>query len=111
MSSINLKLKITNSSLGIPEYAGKMNFYLSVLNDTIKLPDENPSIGIIICKEKRRTTVEYALKESNQPIGVATYKLTESLPHDMKGLLPTPSEISQRLENLLEDVAFEWENR
>ena len=55
-------------------------FYLSVLNDTIKLPDENPSIGIIICKEKKRTTIEYALKESNQPIGVTTYKLTELLP-------------------------------
>lgn len=48
-------------------------------------------------------TLEYALKESNQPIGVATYKLTESLPNDLKGLLPTPSEISQRLENLLEE--------
>ena len=79
-----------------------MNFYLSVLNDTIKLPDENPSIGIIICKEKKRTTVEYALKESNQPIGVATYKLTETLPYEFKDLLPTANEISQRLENLLE---------
>jgi predicted nuclease of restriction endonuclease-like (RecB) superfamily len=85
-----------------PEYAGKMNFYLSALNDTIKLPDENPSICIIICKEKKRTTVEYALKESNQPIGIATYKLTESLPNDLKGLLPSPSEISQKLEILLE---------
>lgn len=85
-----------------PEYAGKMNFYLSVLNDTVKLPEENPSIGIIICKEKKRTTVEYALKDSNQPIGVATYKLTESLPVEFQDLLPTPSEISQRLENLLE---------
>ena len=85
-----------------PEYAGKMNFYLSVLNDTIKLPDENPSIGIIICKDKKRTTVEYALKDSNQPIGVATYKLTETLPYEFKDLLPTPNEISQRLEKLLE---------
>jgi len=85
-----------------PEYAGKMNFYLSVLNETIKLAEENPSIGIIICKEKNRTTVEYALQESNQPIGVATYKLTESLPSEFKDLLPTPSEISQKLENLLE---------
>jgi len=62
---------------------------------------ESPSIGIIICKEKKRTTAEYALKESNQPIGIATYKLTESLPNDLKGLLPTAQEISQRLENLL----------
>lgn len=98
-SLIAIELKIGKFK---PEYAGKMNFYLAVLNDTIKLPDENPSIGIIICKEKKRTTVEYALKESNQPIGIATYKLTESLPSDLKGLLPTAKEISERLENLLE---------
>lgn len=87
-----------------PEYAGKMNFYLSALNDTMKLPDENPCIGIIICKEKKRTTVKYALRDSNQPIGVATYTLTESLPSEFKDLLPTPSEISERLENLLENT-------
>jgi len=80
-----------------PEYAGKMNFYLSVLNDTVKLADENPSIGIIICKEKKRTTVEYALKESHQPIGVATYRLTEELPQDYQDLLPTASQIEQNL--------------
>ena len=57
-----------------------MSFYLSVLNNTVKLPDENPSIGIIVCKEKNRTIVEYALKESHQPIGVATYRLSKELP-------------------------------
>jgi len=98
-SLIAIELKIGKFR---PEYAGKMNFYLSILNDTIKLPDENPSIGIIICKEKKRTTVEYALNESNQPIGIATYKLTESLPYEFQDLLPTPSEISQRLGDLLE---------
>lgn len=98
-SLVAIELKIGKFK---PEYAGKMNFYLSVLNDRVKLPDENPSIGIIICKEKKRTTVEYALKDSNQPIGVATYKLTESLPSEFKNLLPTAEEISQRLENLLE---------
>ena len=98
-SLIAIELKIGKFK---PEYAGKMNFYLSVLNDTIKLPDENPSIGIIICKEKKRTTVEYALKDSNQPIGVATYKLTETLPYEFKDLLPTPNEISKRLEKLHE---------
>ena len=84
-----------------PEYAGKMNFYLSVLNDTVKLKDENPSIGIIICKEKNRTTVEYALKSSNQPIGIATYKLTESLPKDLEGLLPTSDELEDKFSSLL----------
>lgn len=69
--------------------------------------DENPSIGIIICKDKKRTTVEYALKDSNQPIGVATYKLTETLPKEYKNLLPTTKEISKKLENLLEDLKNE----
>jgi len=96
-SLIAVELKIGKF---IPEYAGKMNFYLSVLNDQVKLKDENPSIGIIICKEKKRTTVEYALKDSVQPIGVATYTLTHNLPNDLKDLLPSPEEISQRLENL-----------
>src|SRR5574344_1930851 len=100
-SLIAIELKIGKFK---PEYAGKMNFYLSALNDTIKLPDENPSIGIIICKEKKRTTVEYALKDSNQPIGVATYKLTETLPKEYKNLLPTTKEISKKLETLLENI-------
>ena len=99
-SLIAIELKIGKFK---PEYAGKMNFYLSALNDTVKLPDENPSIGIIICKEKKRTTVEYALKDSNQPIGVATYKLTGTLPQDMKGLLPTSKEIEEKLGSLLEN--------
>ncbi|MEA3314865.1 MAG: PDDEXK nuclease domain-containing protein [Campylobacterota bacterium] len=99
-SLIAIELKIGKFK---PEYAGKMNFYLSVLNDTVKLADENPSIGIIICKEKKRTTVEYALKDSTQPIGVATYKLTESLPNSLKGLLPTSKEIEERLIHLIED--------
>ena len=80
-----------------PEYTGKMSFYLSVLNDTVKLKDENPSIGIIICKDKKRTTVEYALKETNQPIGVTTYKLSKELPSNLEEYLPTPTEIEKSL--------------
>jgi hypothetical protein len=60
----------------------------------MKLLDENPSIGIIICKDKNRTKVEYALKMSNAPIGVATYSFHEKLPEEMKSLLPTPDEIA-----------------
>src|SRR3990172_216860 len=70
-----------------PEYAGKMQFYLSALNDRAKLPDENPSIGIILCKGKSRTIVEYALKDTKKPIGVSTYKLTEKLPRELKKYL------------------------
>ncbi len=79
------------------EYAGKMQLYLTALDEQIKLPDENPSIGIIICKSKDRTYVEYALKRSNVPIGVATYQLSSSLPENMKEMLPEPEEIVRRL--------------
>jgi len=77
----------------IPEYAGKMQFYLTALDETMKLPEENPSIGIIICKSKKRTRVEYALKSTNKPIGVATYSLYENLPEKIRSLLPSPDEI------------------
>jgi len=83
-----------------PEYAGKMQFYLAALNETKKMPDENPSIGIIICKGKSRTIVEYALKTADVPIGVATYGMYNTLPDNLKDLLPTPDEIAGRLEIL-----------
>ncbi|MCB0516468.1 MAG: PDDEXK nuclease domain-containing protein [Chitinophagales bacterium] len=81
----------------LPEYKGKMEFYLSVLNDKIKLPNENDSIGIIICKEKNRTIVEYSLKTSQVPIGVATYTLTDKLPKQYQALLPSGKEISDKI--------------
>jgi len=78
----------------IPEYAGKMQFYLTALDETVKLPDENPSIGIIICKSKNRTRVEYTLKTANKPIGVATYSFYDNLPDEIRSLLPSPDEIA-----------------
>ena len=81
-----------------PEYKGKMEFYLNVLNDKVKLPHENPAIGIIICKSKDRTTVDYALRSSNMPIGVATYSLTPTLPADYKDLLPDAEVIANKLD-------------
>ena len=80
-----------------PEYAGKMQFYLSALDDKVRLDGENPSIGIIICKEKSRTTVEYALRDSRKPIGVATYRITPSLPKELIKYLPSKVEIGKRL--------------
>ena len=85
-----------------PEYKGKMEFYLNILNDTVKLPHENPAIGIIICKSKSRMIVEYALKSSNMPIGVATYSLSSELPEAYKKLLPTSEEIAKKIELLIE---------
>lgn len=87
-----------------PEYAGKMNFYLSILNDTIKTETENASIGIIVCKEKDRTTVEYALKEINQPIGIASYKITPTVPKNMKKYLPSPETIIESLSGIIEQM-------
>ena len=71
-SLIAIELKIGEFEA---EYAGKMQLYLTTLDEQVKLPDENPSIGIIICKSKDKTYVEYALKNINAPIGVATYQL------------------------------------
>lgn len=74
-----------------------MQLYLTALDEQVKLPEENPSIGIIICKSKDNTFVEYALKQLNSPIGVATYRLSRTVPDDMKELLPEPDEIIERL--------------
>lgn len=82
----------------IPEYAGKMNFYLEVLDDTMKLPHENPSIGMILCKEKNDLIVEYSLKSNTRPLGVATYRLFEELPPEVKNKLPTPEQLREQLE-------------
>jgi hypothetical protein len=81
----------------MPEHKGKMEFYLSVLNDKVKLHHENDSIGIIICKEKNRTIVEYSLRTSQMPIGVSTYTTTNKLPDKYKMLLPNESEIRKRI--------------
>ena len=84
-----------------PEYKGKMEFYLNVLDETVKLPHENPSIGIIICKSKNRTIVEYALRHSASPIGVATYSVSSELPDDYKDMLPTSQDIAAKVDHLL----------
>lgn len=81
-----------------PEYAGKMDFYLEVLNDKERAPDDNPSIGIILCAEKDRLEVEFSLKSKTNPIGVATYQLYPQLPQEYQGLLPTDEDWQRLLE-------------
>ena len=88
-----------------PEYAGKMSFYLSVLNDKVKTADENASIGMIVCREKNRTTVEYALKDLTQPIGVTTYKVSSKLPKDYKKYLPSTETIIKSLDNMFNEFS------
>jgi predicted nuclease of restriction endonuclease-like (RecB) superfamily len=82
----------------LPEYVGKMQFYLAALDDLARLPDENLSIGIIICKSKDKTIVEYALRESNKPIGVATYQIVSTVPQELKNQLPAPEQVAKLLE-------------
>ena len=84
----------------IPEYIGKMQFYLAILDDKVRMEDENPSIGIILCKSKNKVIIEYALKESKKPIGVSEYKIVSKLPSEFKGKLPT----SQQIYGLLEEI-------
>ena len=83
-----------------PEYAGKMQFYLSALDDKVKLEHEHASIGLIICKDKNRTTVEYALRDAKKPMGIATYKLTSTLPKNISKYLPSKKDIVRRLGQL-----------
>jgi hypothetical protein len=80
----------------LPEYVGKMQFYLAVLDDTVRMPDENPAIGIILCKSKDRMIVEYALRESNKPMSVATYQI-QTLPQELQDQLPKPEQIAKLL--------------
>jgi predicted nuclease of restriction endonuclease-like (RecB) superfamily len=83
-----------------PEFVGKMQFYLAALDDIVREAGENASIGIILCKEKRRTIVEYALRDARKPIGVATYRLVKRLPKELRGQLPSPAEITRLLEGV-----------
>jgi hypothetical protein len=91
-----IELKATDF---IPEYAGKLSFYLSAANDILRHPSDNPTIGLMICKNKNSIIAEYALKNINQPIGVTEYQLTKLFPDEFKSSLPTIEEIENELKN------------
>ena len=80
-----------------PEYAGKLNFYLSAVDDLLRTGGDAPSIGLILCQDKNRVLAEYALRDMTKPIGVSTYELTASLPDEIRTSLPTIEEIEQEL--------------
>lgn len=84
----------------MPEFVGKMQFYLTALDRQVRQEDENPSIGIILCKDKNRTVVEYTLHDAGKPIGVATYEITRTLPKELQDQLPSPQEIARLLEGI-----------
>ncbi|MEW5821773.1 MAG: PDDEXK nuclease domain-containing protein [Cyanobacteriota bacterium] len=86
-----------------PEHAGKINFYLSAVDDLVKEPDDNPSIGIILCKLKDKVMAEYALRDLKKPVGVSEYQILKSIPDEIKTSLPTIEEIEKELSKGLSD--------
>jgi len=78
-----------------PEYAGKLNFYLNLMDKKIKDKSDNPTIGLILCETKEAVTVEYAIEGINKPMGVSQFKLTEILPEKLKKYLPSPEKITE----------------
>lgn len=81
-----------------PEFSGKMSFYVSAVDDLLKHRDDMPTIGIILCKNKKQKIVEYALRDINKPIGISTYQLREALPEQLQGSLPTVEQLQAELE-------------
>ena len=81
-----------------PEYAGKMNFYCSVVDDKLRHEQDNPTIGLILCQTQDKVVAEYALRDVNKPIGISAYELPRALPDNLKSSLPTVEEIEERLE-------------
>jgi predicted nuclease of restriction endonuclease-like (RecB) superfamily len=93
-SFVVVELKTTEFK---PEYAGKLNFYLSAVDDLLSHSQDNPTIGILLCKSKNRVVVEYALRSVQKPIGVAEYQLAKALPDKLKGNLPTVEQLEAEL--------------
>jgi hypothetical protein len=85
-----------------PEHAGKMNFYLSTVDDLLNHPTDNPSIGLILCKTKDNILAEYTLRDMAKPIGLAEYRLQDALPENIKTALPTIEELEAELSKNLD---------
>jgi len=84
----------------IPEYAGKLNFYLSAIDTLIKQEDDKPTIGILLCRDKNNIEAEFALRDINKPMGVSEFQITAHLPENLKSSLPTIEEIENEFKNL-----------
>ena len=96
-----IELKTTDFK---PEFAGKMNFYLSAVDDILRHVDDQPTIGIIICKGKNRVVAEYSLRDMNKPIGVTEHQLTEALPDTLKSQLPSVEDIESELDPIPDEI-------
>lgn len=80
-----------------PEDSGKMNFYLSAVDELLKHKDDQPSIGIVLCRSKNKVIAEYALRNINKPMGISTYQLTKALPEPLQSRLPTIEQLEAEL--------------
>ena len=85
-----------------PEYAGKLNFYLSAVDSQVKRPDDNKSIGVLLCKKKDRIEAEYALRDINKPMGISEFRLNDAIPDEMKSKLPSIEELENKLSSEIE---------
>ena len=82
-----------------PEHAGKINFYLSALDDLVRHPEDGPSIGIVLRRGKNRTVAEYALRDTHKPIGVSEWRLTHTLPGELQEALPSVATLERLIES------------
>jgi len=103
-----IDLKVTEFQ---PEFSGKMNFYISAVDDLLRHPDDRSTIGLILCKGKKKTAVEYALRDVNRPIGVSTYQLKDSLPKSLEESLPTVEQLETELNTVVAAVVEAGESK
>ena len=90
-----------------PEHAGKMNFYLAVVDDLLKEPQNAPSIGLILCKTKNNLRVEYALRDMSAPLGASEFRVLEALPQELESSLPTVEQLEAGLSDNVESTESE----
>ena len=88
----------------IPEYAGKLNFYLSAVDTLLKQSDDKATIGILLCRDKNNIEAEFALRDIDKPMGVSEFQITENLPENLKSSLPTIEEIENEFKNLENEI-------
>lgn len=103
-SYVVIELKATNFK---PEYAGKLNFYLSAVDAQVKAAEDNPTIGLLLCKQQNRVVAEYALRDLSKPIGVAEYQLVAALPQNLESSLPSIEQIERELGDVATDEPTE----
>lgn len=87
-----------------PEHVGKLNFYLAVVDDVLRAPEDKPSIGLLLCRKKSKVVAEYALKRTDGPIGVANYRLLRDLPQNLQAVLPTTDILESKLSTSSNDA-------